>query len=365
MNTNIDYMDSAIRLAKQALGTVSPNPAVGAIIIKNDQIAGEGCTLPPGQDHAEKVALKQAGDNARGATLYVTLEPCCYFGRTPPCTTAIIDAGISEVHMAMLDPNPQVAGKGKAELEKAGIKTYVGNHEKQAGRLIEAFSKHITTNRPFVTAKYAMSLDGKIASATGDSKWISNEASRQHVQRMRYEADAVLTGIGTVLADDPKLNVRIGDEAVRAAKTRVIVDTKGRTPLDAQLFKESGKIIIATTDSIQNEKERQYIELGAEVLKLHAKDNMVDLNALLDALGERNITSVIAEGGGIILGSLFDQGLVDKVAVFIAPKIIGGDKSPSPILGNGVLTMDDALRLHNISVETFDEDVFITGYTKE
>ena len=361
----MDYMLKAIDLAKSALGVVSPNPAVGAIIVKNDKVIGEGCTQPPGSDHAEKVALKQAGASAQGATMYVTLEPCCHFGRTPPCTTDIIAAGIAEVHMATLDPNPEVCGKGKAELDNAGIKTYVGEHEQEARRLIEAHVKFITTGRPFVTAKYAMSLDGKIATATGDSRWISNETSRNYVQRMRYEADAVLVGVGTVLADNPRLSVRIGEDSVRAAKLRVIVDTKGRTPIDAQLFKEPGGVLIATTDSIQNDVEQQYAELGAEVLVLPQKDDLVNLDALLDALGERNVTSVIVEGGGIVLGSFFDQGLVDKVAAFIAPKVIGGDKSLTPVLGHGVLTMAEALKLHNVSVETFDGDVLITGYTKE
>ncbi|MFC1906213.1 bifunctional diaminohydroxyphosphoribosylaminopyrimidine deaminase/5-amino-6-(5-phosphoribosylamino)uracil reductase RibD, partial [Chloroflexota bacterium] len=266
---------------------------------------------------------------------------------------------------AMLDPNPLVSGKGKTELEHAGIKIYVGDNEKQAQQLIEAHTKFTTTSRPFVTAKYAMSLDGRIASATGDSKWISNEASREHVQRMRYEADAVLVGVGTVLADNPRLNVRIGDESVRSTKTRVVVDTKGRTPTNAQLFKDTGKVIIATTNAIQDNKKQQYSKLGAEVIKLPVKGNMVDLDALLDALGQRNITSIIAEGGGIILGSLFDQGLIDKVATFIAPKIVGGDNSLSPVLGHGVLTMADALMLHDVTVETFNEDVLVTGYTKK
>ena len=358
----MDYMTRAIELAKSALGKVSPNPAVGAVIVKNDAIIGEGCTQPPGSDHAEKVALKRAGTSAQGACMYVTLEPCCHFGKTPPCTTDIIAAGVSEVHMAMLDPNPQVSGKGRAELETAGIKTYIGEREREAQRLIEAHAKFITTGRPFVTAKYAMTLDGKIATGTGDSKWISNESSRNHVQRMRYEADAVLVGVGTVLADNPSLNVRIGEDSVRATKLRVIVDTKGRTPTNAQMFKEPGRVLIATTDSIDSDRERQYTELGAEVLKLPLKDDMVDINALLNSLGQRNITSVIAEGGGIVLGSFFDQGLVDKVAAFIAPKIIGGDKPLTPVLGYGVITMEEALKLHNVSVETFDGDVLITGY---
>jgi len=358
----MDYMSYAIALAKSALGVVSPNPAVGAVVVKNDQIIGEGRTQSPGQDHAEKMALKAAGQDAKGATMYSTLEPCCHFGRTPPCTTDIIAAGISTVRMATLDPNPEVSGKGREELETAGIKTYVGEMEQEAWRLIEAHAKFITTGRPFVTAKYAMTLDGRIATGTGDSKWISNEASRNHVQQMRYEADAILVGVGTVLADNPMLSVRIGENSVRSAKLRVIVDTNGRTPAGAQLFKELGRVLIATTDLIQNDVERQYTELGAEVLKLPRKDAMVDLDALLNALGQRNITSIIAEGGGIVLGSFFDQDQVDKVAAFIAPKIIGGNEPLSPVLGHGIMIMEDALKLNNVAVETFDGDVLITGY---
>ena len=361
----MDYMLKAIDLAKSALGTVSPNPAVGAVIVKNDSIIGKGYTQPPGNDHAEKVALKQAHTSAQGACMHVTLEPCCHFGKTPPCTADIIAAGISEVHMATLDPNPLVAGKGKAELEAAGITTYVGQHEQEALHLMEAYIKFITSARPFVTAKYAMSLDGKIATGTGDSRWISNETSRNHVQQMRYEADAVMVGVGTVLADNPRLSVRIGEDSVRAAKLRVIVDTKGRTPASAQLFKEPGRVLIATTDSIESAKEQQYAKLGAEVLKLPKHDDMVDLDVLLNALGERNVTSVIVEGGGIVLGSLFDQGLVDKVTVFLAPKIIGGNKSLTPVLGHGVLTMEEALKLHYVSVETFEDNILVTGYTKK
>lgn len=362
INDYMDYMNRAIDIARSALGKVSPNPAVGAVIVKDGVIMGEGSTQPPGQDHAEKVALKLAGSRSKGAALYVTLEPCCHFGRTPPCTTDIIAANIAEVHMATLDPNPEVKGKGRAELDNAGIKTYVGSNEQQAKHLIEAYAKFIIRNRPFVTAKYAMTLDGKMSTESGDSKWISNESSRKHVQKMRYEADAVMVGVGTVLADNPRLSVRTGDASVKASKLRVIVDTKGRTPINAQLFKEQGKVLIATTDYLEEGREQQYTQLDAEVVKLPKYNDMVDLEALLDVLGQRNITSVIAEGGGTLLGSLFDQRLVDKVAAFIAPKIAGGYKSPTPVLGQGVPIMEEALKLHDVNVATIDEDILITGY---
>jgi diaminohydroxyphosphoribosylaminopyrimidine deaminase/5-amino-6-(5-phosphoribosylamino)uracil reductase len=361
----MDYMLKAINLAKSALGRVSPNPAVGAVIVKDGVIIGDGYTRPPGQDHAEKVALKQAGKSTKGATMYVTLEPCCHHGKTLPCTTDIIAAGIAVVHVAMLDPNPEVSGKGKTELDSAGIKTYVGQSEQKAQQIMEAYVKFITTGQPFVTAKYAMSLDGKLATETGDSRWISNESSRNYVQQMRYETDAMMVGVGTVLTDNPRLSLRKGEDSIRSSKLRVIVDTKGRTPINAKLFKEPGKVLIATTDLIANDKARQYEELGAEVLKLPLTHGLVNLEALLKELGERNITNVMAEGGGMLLGSLFNLGLADKVAAFIAPKIIGGDKSPAPVMGKGVMTMTEVLKLHCVNVKTFSGDVLITSYTKK
>ena len=206
----MDYMAQAISLARLAQGQVNPNPAVGAVLVKNDVIIGQGYTQPPGGDHAEVVALKQAGRDAIAAALYVTLEPCCHQGRTPPCTNAIIQAGVTEVHFSIVDPNPKVSGKGRNELQQAGIKIYLGEHAEEATTLNEAFIKYITTGLPFVTVKFAASLDGKIATRSGDSRWISGEAARKLVQHMRYEADAVMTGAGTIIADDPRLTVRLG-----------------------------------------------------------------------------------------------------------------------------------------------------------
>lgn len=360
----MNYMQQALSLAATALGKVSPNPAVGAVIVKNGVVLGKGCTQPPGSDHAEIVALKQAGDLARGATLFVTLEPCAHFGRTPPCTQAIIAAGIAEVHMAMLDPNPLVAGKGRDELKKANIKTCLGEHEKEARELNEAYIKFITTGKPFISAKFAMSLDGKIATRSGDSKWISNEASREYVQRLRRTTDAVMVGVGTVITDDPRLTVRTGNTTAEAQKLRIVVDSRGRTPPNSMVFSEPGNILIAATDLIDSSMEARYIENGAEILKLPQKNNRVDLEALIDTLGNRNITHILVEGGGTLLGTLFDQKLVDKVIAFIAPVIIGGLQAPTPIAGIGIENMADALRLHGINITTFEQDTLITGYTK-
>jgi len=309
-------MEQALSLAKLALGQVSPNPAVGAVVVKNDIVVGQGYTQPPGSWHAEVVALKQAGKEAQGGVMYVTLEPCCHYGRTPPCTQAIIAAGIAEVHLAMLDANPSVSGQGKDELEREGIKVYLGEHEEEAKKINEAYTKFITTGMPFVTAKFAISLDGKIATRSGDSKWISGDEARKYVHNLRYTSDAIMAGVNTVLVDDPHLTARsCGGSGGTARKQplRVIVDSKGRTPLTAQLFSEPGKTLLALGKFVTLEEKATFAQVGAELLELPSEGGLVDLEKLLKALGEREITSVLVEGGGILLGSLFDCKFVDKV----------------------------------------------------
>jgi diaminohydroxyphosphoribosylaminopyrimidine deaminase/5-amino-6-(5-phosphoribosylamino)uracil reductase len=361
----VDYMQRALSLAKLALGNVSPNPAVGAVVTKDGEIVGEGYTQPPGSAHAEVVALRQAGDGAGGAAMYVTLEPCCHFGRTPPCTQAIISAQIAEVHMATLDPNPQVSGRGQAELEAAGIKTYLGEHEEEAREINEAYIKFITTGMPFVIAKFAMSLDGKIATRSGDSKWISGEESRRHVHSLRQMADAIMVGVGTVLSDDPQLTARAGEGATREKQPlRVIVDSFGRTPPQARLFQMPGKTLLAVAAPLEKGKARQFNGLGAQVLELPSKEGLVDLTELLKALGEREITCVLVEGGGALLGSLFDLGLVDKVVAFIAPIIIGGRNAVTPVAGDGVAEMAEAMRLSRVRTQQFGQDIMISGYMR-
>lgn len=291
----------ALPLAKLALGQVSPNPAVGAVVVKNNVAVGQGYTRPPGSHHAEVVALEKAGAEARGSTMYTTLEPCCHYGRTPPCAQTIIDAGIAEVHMAMLDPNPLVSGRGKDGLEKAGIKTFVGEHEQEARDLNEAYIKYITTGMPFVTAKYAMSLDGKTATRSGESKWISGDEARHNVHNLRFASDAVMVGAGTVRADDPHLTARsCGGRGGIARKQplRVIVDGKGRTPLSARLFGEPGKTLLVLGRSAKTGEAAAFTQAGAELLELPSAEGHIDLAKLLKALGERQITSVLVEGGG-------------------------------------------------------------------
>jgi diaminohydroxyphosphoribosylaminopyrimidine deaminase/5-amino-6-(5-phosphoribosylamino)uracil reductase len=363
----MDYMAQALSLARLALGQVSPNPAVGAVVVKEGVVLGQGYTQPPGSDHAEIVALKQAGEKARGGTLYVTLEPCCHYGRTPPCTQAVIAAGISEVQAATIDPNPRVSGKGKAELEQAGIRVYVGEHEEEAKEIIEAFARYITTGLPFATAKFAMSLDGKIATRTGDSRWITGEEARRYVHNLRYINDAIMAGVNTVLADDPLLTVRCCGGRGGSAKRqplRVIVDSQGRTPLTARLFTEPGKILLAVGRRMPPEKKAAFAQTGAELLELPSSGGLVDLTSLLKALGERQITSVLVEGGGTLLGSLFDNGLVDKVVAFIAPVIIGGREAKMAVGGRGVEKLAEALKLERVRVESLGDDLMVSGYVK-
>jgi len=364
----MDYMAQALSLAKLALGQVSPNPAVGAIVVKNGVVIGQGYTQPPGSWHAEVLALKRAGKEARGGVMYVSLEPCCHHGRTPPCTQAIIAAGISEVHMAMFDPNPLVSGRGKDELEGEGIRVYVGEHEAEAKEINEAYAKFITTGVPFVTAKFAVSLDGKIATKSGDSKWISGNEARKYVHCLRYTADAVMAGVNTVLVDDPHLTARCcGGRGGTAKKQplRVIVDGKGRTPLTARLFSEPGKALLALGKSATIEEKTALAQIGAELLELPSEEGLVDLKGLLKALGEREITSVLVEGGGTLLGSLFDHGLVDKVVAFIAPIIIGGNEAKTAVGGKGVSKVAESLKLKRIKVERFGQDLMVSGYVKE
>lgn len=362
----MDYMKQALSLAKLALGQVSPNPAVGAVVVKDGEVVGQGYTQPPGSWHAEVMALKQAGEKARGGVMYVTLEPCCHYGRTPPCTQAIIAAGISKVHLAMLDPNPLISGHGEDKLEREGIRTYVGERGNEAKEINEAYIKFITTGMPFVTAKFAVSLDGKIATKNGDSEWISGSEARKYVHYLRYTTDAIMAGANTVIADNPRLTCRYGGTGGKVKKQplRVVVDGRGRIPSTAQVFTESGKTLLALDKSVKPEKKEALVQAGAELLELPSEEGSVDLKRLLKALGEQEITSVLVEGGGILLGSLFDCGLVDKVITFIAPIIIGGEEAKTAVAGKGVDRVDDAIKLERISVEKFGEDLMISGYIK-
>jgi diaminohydroxyphosphoribosylaminopyrimidine deaminase/5-amino-6-(5-phosphoribosylamino)uracil reductase len=361
------YMECALSLARLAMGFTSPNPAVGAVIVKDGALVGMGYTQPAGSEHAEVMALNQAGDKARGATMYVTLEPCCHYGRTPPCTDAIIAAGISEVYVALIDPNPLVSGRGIKKLNEAGIKTHVGTCKKEACEINEAYIKHITTGLPFVIAKFAMSLDGKIATKTGDSKWITSEEARRYAHALRHTVDAIMVGANTVVLDNPYLTARGcgGKGGIKKSQPiRLVVDSKGKVPLDAHIFESPGEVLLAVSAPFDPVKKDKYIQRGAEVLELPSREGLVDLVKLMEVLGKRGIVTILVEGGGKLLGSLFDHGLVDKVLVFISPMIIGGNSAVS-VGGNGVENVAQALRLNRVKTMKFGEDLMVAGYLRE
>ncbi len=365
-------MRRALALAKEALGHVSPNPAVGAVIVRDGQIVGAGSTQPPGQAHAEIVALRRAGPLARRATMYVTLEPCSHHGRTPPCTEAIIAAGISRVVVAVPDPNPQVAGNGISRLRKAGLQVDMAPEYADAAMEINAaFFKWITTREPLVIAKYAMTLDGKIATRTGDARWISNEASRREAHRLRQQVDAIAVGRGTVATDDPLLTTRLSPRPKRGIHhpLRVVLASSADLPLTAKVLSPDlpGATLVAVAEpalQLYPERIERIRAMGHEVLCLPADPTGVDLTALLRALGQREVTSLLVEGGSTLLGSFFDQGLVDRVVAFVAPVLVGGASAPSPLAGKGLPLMADAPRLRRVTVRRLGHDVMISGYLR-
>ncbi|MEX0799989.1 MAG: bifunctional diaminohydroxyphosphoribosylaminopyrimidine deaminase/5-amino-6-(5-phosphoribosylamino)uracil reductase RibD [Dehalococcoidia bacterium] len=358
-----DPMQRALELAREALGTTSPNPAVGAVVVKDGETVGEGATQPPPGDHAEVVALKQAGERARGATLFVTLEPCCHDGRTPPCTGAIIAAGVAEVRYAIDDPNPEVAGKGRLALEAAGIAVASGQGADEARRINEAFLKHRTTGLPFVIAKFAASLDGRIAAASGDSRWVSGPETREWAHGLRTKVDAILVGSSTVVIDDPQLTARLGGVDAARQPLRVVVDSRGRTPPMARVLGGPAGALVATLETSPDPWRASIRAAGADVVPFAAgPGGSVDLEALLRELAAREVLSVLVEGGGVILGAFFDAGLVDKLHAVLAPMIIGAGDAPAAVAGRGAYRMADALRLRDITVERLGEDVLVTGY---
>ena len=360
---HVGHMERAVHLARSARGTTSPNPSVGAIIVKDGVVLGEGWTSPPGGPHAEIVALGQAGPAAAGAVLYSTMEPCCIWGRTPPCTDAIVAAGISQVYAATIDPNPRVAGKGLEALRKSGIVVTCGTCEDQALEMYEAFAKHIRTGLPFVTAKFGASLDGKIATRTGSSRWVTGEASREHAHDLRRGCDAIMAGVNTIVVDNPQLTARWPDGALHSRQPlRVVLDSSGRTPPDASILSQPGETLIVTVD-MPADRAAVLEAAGARVLTMPGtSDGQVDIPRLLEHLGKEGVVDLIVEGGGALLGSMFDADLVDKVTAYIAPLIIGGSSAPSPVGGRGAEDISQALRLTRTQVETLGEDLLITGY---
>ncbi|MRR06750.1 MAG: bifunctional diaminohydroxyphosphoribosylaminopyrimidine deaminase/5-amino-6-(5-phosphoribosylamino)uracil reductase RibD [Deltaproteobacteria bacterium] len=353
-------MRRALALARRGLGRTSPNPAVGCVIVRNGEIVGEGWHRKAGTPHAEVHALSQAGDRARAADVYVTLEPCSHHGRTPPCAEALIKAGVARVFAGMTDPNPLVSGRGLAMLREAGIFVECGVLEEECRILNEAFLKHVTTGLPFVILKSAMTLDGKTATASGDSKWITCEESRRYVHTLRSRVDAIMVGVGTVLADDPQLTCRM----VRGKDPhRIVVDSRLRTPPTAALFHldSQAKTILATIER-DPEKTAVMQGLAAETLLCEEEEGRVDLADLLRRLGARGVQSILLEGGRELVGSAVRKGLVDKYLLFYAPKIIAGGDGYGLCSGPGVERMADAFRLKADSVRRFAEDFLVIGY---
>lgn len=357
-------MQRALELSRNGPYT-SPNPCVGAVIVAGGAVVGEGVTEPPPGDHGEIVALRAAGEKARGATMYVALEPCNHHGRTGPCTQAIIEAGIAEVHFAVADPDPNVAGGGRAALEAARVRVIEGEGDAEARRINEAFFKHRTTGLPFVIAKFAATLDGKIAAASGDSRWVSGPETRAWAHQLRTRIDAILVGSSTVVIDDPLLTARPDGVDAERQPLRVVVDSRGRTPPMAQVFTGSARTLVATSDQAHADWRASIEARGAEVLTFPMSHDHVDLRAVLEHLGRRHVVTLLVEGGGVILGSFFDAGLVDKVTAIIAPIIVGAADAPAAVAGVGAERMADALRLRDVVVERLGGDILVTGYVGE
>lgn len=362
---HITYMRRALSLARRAEGRTSPNPLVGAVLVKEGQVVGEGYHRRAGDPHAEIEALRAAGDSAEGATMYITLEPCAHQGRTPPCTDALIAAGVAKVYSASDDPDPRVNGKGYAQLERASVKVRRGLCSTEARDLNRPFFKHVAHGRPLVTAKFAMSLDGKVATRSGQSQWITGEASRQQGHQLRNVSDAILIGAGTVISDDPQLTTRLSaPEDARGIRhpLRIVADSHGRTPISARVFDPElpGKTVLATTEALDIDNSRSLKGRGVQVWHLpQDARGRVSLAALLDEIGQRGMLTLMVEGGAQLLGGLLAEGLLDRVWAFVAPMIIGGRDAPGPVGDPGVVELAQAPRFANLKPQMLNGDLWI------
>ncbi|CEG26532.1 bifunctional diaminohydroxyphosphoribosylaminopyrimidine deaminase/5-amino-6-(5-phosphoribosylamino)uracil reductase RibD [Bacillus sp. B-jedd] len=353
------YMNLALQNAKAQKGQTDPNPLVGAVIVNEGRIVGIGAHLKAGEPHAEIHALSMAGEYARGGTIYVTLEPCSHHGRTGPCAEAIVRAGIKNVVIATLDPNPLVSGNGVRILENAGINVQIGVCEEESRKMNEVFNKFIVTKRPFVTMKAGASLDGKIATRTMESKWITSEESRRDVHLLRHEHMAILVGINTVIKDNPELTARIPNGR---NPIRIILDSRLRTPLDSKVVTDGlAKTWIFTSNSAPLEKVNLLETMGVEVFRTKG-ENEVDPEDVLDTLAKRLVSSLLLEGGGTVHASFLEKGLVDKVVLYFAPKLIGGKGAPTFLEGNGAETMRDVITLSDTDIVKIGNDFRFTGY---
>lgn len=384
-------MELALMLAEKGSGSVNPNPLVGAVIVKDNKIIGMGYHEKYGENHAERNAVKNALEDVEGSTLYVTLEPCAHYGKTPPCVDLVIEKKFKRVVIGMLDPNPLVAGKSIKKLQENNIEVSVGVKEDECRKLNEVFIKYIATKIPFVVLKSAASLDGRIATADGESKWITCEESRRDGHKLRNKYMGILVGINTVIADNPKLNCRM-DEAELNDETdlltyiqennlayaeglkfmsrnrkavnpvRIIVDSHLRVPLNSEVINDGGNTIIGTIRGCNESKKNELESMGIKVIETEPKQGKVDLKKLIEKLSEEGIDSILIEGGGNINFSALEEGIVDKAIFYIAPKIIGGEKTKNSIGGNGFLKLDDAVRLKDTSYRKINDDFVIEGY---
>ena len=351
-----DYMALAINLASVTEGQTSPNPQVGAVLVKDGRIIGMGAHLKAGEHHAEVHAISMAGDKAKGATLYVTLEPCSHFGKTPPCSNLVIESGIKKVFVASVDPNPLVGGAGVKKMLEAGIDVQVGLMEKEAKALNKVFFHYISTGLPYVTLKSANSLDGKIATVIGESQWITGEEARKDVHQFRHSHDAILVGVNTVIKDNPSLTTRL--EAGGKNPVRVVLDNTLRTPLDSKIVNDRAAVtIIVTGARAEPERIKQFIELGIVVIKLETEK--VGIHDMLKKLGERDITSVYVEGGAEVHGSILKEKAFQQVITYIAPKLIGGKNAPAAYGGAGIARLEDTVPLEIKDVKQIGQDIRI------
>ena len=354
------YMRLAMQLAGNAIGRTSPNPLVGAVIVKDNRVVGCGWHRKAGTPHAEVHALNQAGELAQGADVYVTLEPCAHYGKTPPCAKALVEAKVKNVYGGLLDVNPKVAGKGFKILEDAGIHVEYGFLQDELRKQNEVFFKWIEHKKPFIVLKAAMTLDGKIATATGQSKWITNETSRAYGYKLRDIYDGIMVGINTVIEDNPMLTARVdgGKNPIR-----IVVDSSLKIDINANVVQDkSAKTIIATTDKADKDKILKLQAQDVDVIVVDKdKNDKVDIEKLLDILGQQNICSILVEGGATLSGSFVAKKLVDKVYFFIAPKIVGGKEAKTPVAGTGILNLQEALALKAIQIEKLEEDILIIG----
>lgn len=361
-NNHLYFMNLAMALALKARGKTSPNPMVGAIVVKNGRIIGKGYHKEAGLAHAEVIALDEAGRNTKGASLYITLEPCVHFGRTPPCVDRIIKSGIKKVIVGMIDPNPLNNGRGIKILKQHKIKVQVGFLEDELRELNEAFIKYITKRIPFVTIKVAQSLDGKIATFSGDSKWITSDKSRAFSHRIRQNYDAIMVGVNTILRDNPKLDVWFS----KKQPIKIAIDSQLSTPEGANIFSRNSPVIIVTlsTKAGQETENRKILGQKAKILEVKEKAGQINLKDMLKKLARLGITNILVEGGGTLIGSLFDENLVDKVLFFISPKIIGGKEAISSVMGRGISRLDNVIKLKDIRFRRLGEDFLFEGHVK-